>query len=122
MPKNTLIAQDSSFESKPSLFFTHQANNAQKGEKDDATSSITLVTSPNCSYCHAAKSLLQQRNLPYREIDLLQDSELAGQLLAQSGRRTVPQIFINQSPIGGYTELAELLSRNEFDSTQFQTL
>ena len=79
---------------------------------------ITVLTSPTCSYCHAAKNLLQQQGLSYKEVNLLKDGEQAQQLLIQSGQRTVPQIFINEKPIGGFTELTQLIANNEFDLTQ----
>ena len=72
---------------------------------------VKILTSPNCSYCHAAKGLLQQQGIAYQEVDLLQDEELTQQLLTQSGQRTVPQIFIDEKPIGGFTELSQLLSK-----------
>lgn len=76
---------------------------------------VTILTSNTCSYCHAAKSLLQRKGIDYQEVDAIRDSEQAQQLLAQSGRRTVPQIFINQEPIGGFTELNQFFSSNETD-------
>ena len=54
---------------------------------------VTVLTSPTCSYCVAAKNLLQQNNIAYQDIDLIQGGEQVQQLLAQSGQRTVPQIF-----------------------------
>lgn len=78
---------------------------------------IKILTSPTCNYCHAAKDLLQQHALDYQEVDLLKESKQAQQLLIQSGQRTVPQIFINQKSIGGFTELSELLRHTEFDLT-----
>jgi len=83
---------------------------------------VTILTSPTCSYCVAAKNLLQQNNIAYQEIDLIQGGEQAQQLLAQSGQRTVPQIFIDEKPIGGFTELTELISHQEFDVNQSITL
>ena len=83
---------------------------------------VTILTSPTCSYCVAAKNLLQQKNIAYQEIDLIQGGEQAQQLLIQSGQRTVPQIFIDEKPIGGFTELAELISHQEFDVKQTITL
>lgn len=83
---------------------------------------ITMLTSPTCGYCHAAKNLLQQRGITYEEVDLIQDGEQAQQLLLQSGQRTVPQIFINEKPIGGFTELSKLLSNNRFDLTDIKSL
>jgi len=78
---------------------------------------VTVLTSPTCSYCHAAKNLLQQQGIDYQEIDLINDAELAQNLLIKSGQRTVPQIFINEKPIGGFTELSQKIANNEFDLT-----
>lgn len=76
---------------------------------------VTILTRPTCGYCHAAKRLLKQHGIDYREVDLSADAELGLRLLQQSGRRTVPQIFIRDRAIGGYTELAELIVRDDFD-------
>lgn len=76
---------------------------------------VKMVTSPTCGYCYAAKNLLDQRGIKYQEIDLIKDSEQAQQLLIESGQRSVPQIFINEKPIGGFTELSQLLGNSEFD-------
>jgi len=78
---------------------------------------ITVLTSPTCNYCHAAKSLLKQQGIDYQEVDLLKDRDHAQQLLIKSGQRTVPQVFINEKPIGGFTELSQLVSSNKFDLT-----
>ncbi len=83
---------------------------------------VTLLTSPTCGYCHAAKNLLQQQGITYEEVDLIKDGEQAQQLLIQSGQRTVPQIFINEKPIGGFTELSKLIRDDEFDLTHIKPL
>ncbi len=83
---------------------------------------VQILTSPACSYCHAAKDLLQQRGIAYQEVDVFKDADQALELLTQSGQRTVPQIFINEQPIGGFTELSQLLSNSEVDSTYFRSL
>ena len=83
---------------------------------------VTLLTSPTCSYCHAAKSLLQQHSIDYQEIDLIKGGEQAQQLLIQSGQRTVPQIFVNEKSIGGFTELSRILSHKDADLTQLTTI
>jgi glutaredoxin 3 len=82
---------------------------------------VKMLTSPTCGYCHAAKNLFEQRGIEYQEIDLINDSEQAQQLLTQSGQRTVPQIFINEKSIGGYTELTQLLKNSEFDLNHLST-
>ena len=83
---------------------------------------VKILTSPDCNYCHAAKNLLQQQRIAYQEVDLIKDDEQAQQLLVQSGQRTVPQIFINEKPIGGFTELSQLLRNTESDLTRLTTL
>ncbi len=83
---------------------------------------VTMLTSPTCGYCHAAKNFLQQQGITYEEVDLIKDGEQAQQLLIQSGQRTVPQIFINEKPIGGFTELSKLIRDDEFDLTQIKSL
>ncbi len=83
---------------------------------------VTMLTSPTCGYCHAAKNLLQQQGTTYQEVDLIKDSEQAQQLLIQSGQRTVPQIFVNETPIGGFTELFKLIRDDEFDLTITKSL
>lgn len=76
---------------------------------------VTILTSPTCSYCHAAKDLLQRKGIAYSEVDAITDAEQAQTLLRQSGQRTVPQIFVNEQPIGGFTELTEVLRQPDSD-------
>jgi len=76
---------------------------------------VKILTSPTCSYCHAAKDLLERKGIAYSEVDAIRDIEQAQALLQQSGQRTVPQIFVNENPIGGYTELAKFFSQPDFD-------
>ena len=83
---------------------------------------VKILSSPTCSYCHAAKDLLKQKGIPYQEIDISSGNNEAQQLLSQSGRRTVPQIYIDEKLIGGFAELSILLRNNQFDLTQAQPL
>jgi glutaredoxin 3 len=69
---------------------------------------IEVYTTPSCGYCVRAKRLLQERGLAYEEFDVAIDDELRESVMQRSGRRTVPQIFIDGKSIGGYEELAEL--------------
>ena len=52
--------------------------------------------------------MLAERGIPYEEIDVEDDDELRVDLVRRTGRRTVPQIFIDGRAIGGYEELAAL--------------
>jgi glutaredoxin 3 len=70
---------------------------------------IVLYTTPYCGYCRAAKHLLDKKGLTFTEIDVSQDMELREEMITRAfGRRTVPQIFINDTHVGGYDELTGL--------------
>lgn len=66
---------------------------------------VTIYTTPICGYCIRAKRLLQSRGIKYTEINAWGNTELRAWLREKSGQRTVPQIFIGETSIGGYTEL-----------------
>ena len=68
-----------------------------------------MYTTSWCGYCVRAKALLEARGLPYEEIHLDDDDPSFRQTLFDlTGGWTVPQILIDESPIGGYTELRRL--------------
>lgn len=83
---------------------------------------VKILSSPTCRYCHAERDLLKQKGISYQDIDISRDSKEVQQLLSQSGRRTVPQIYINKRLIGGFSELSMLLSDSQFDFTQAKSL
>lgn len=69
---------------------------------------IEIYTTPTCPYCHAAKSLLREKGAEYTEITVL-DPELRAKMTERAhGRRTVPQIFIGDTHVGGYDDMAAL--------------
>lgn len=63
-----------------------------------------MYTTRWCGYCVRAKALLDSRGIEYEEIDLGDDLDRA-RLNELTGGWTVPQILIDDRPIGGYTEL-----------------
>jgi glutaredoxin 3 len=69
---------------------------------------VDIYTTPSCSFCVRAKRLLDARGIPFREIDVADDDDLRAEIIARTGRRTVPQIFIDGRSIGGFEELAAL--------------
>jgi glutaredoxin 3 len=79
---------------------------------------VEVYTTPSCPYCVRAKRLLQERGIPYQEIDVAADDALRAQVVQRSGRRTVPQIFIDDQPIGGYDELHAMDVRGELRALQ----
>jgi glutaredoxin 3 len=69
---------------------------------------VVLYSAPTCPYCERAKRLLRERGVPFDEVDVGSDPARRAEMVARSGRRTVPQIFIDGDPVGGFEELAAL--------------
>jgi glutaredoxin 3 len=74
---------------------------------------VLLYTTDHCGYCVAAKNLLKTKDIPYQEIDVSGDPAMRQDLVQRTGRRTVPQIFIGDEPIGGFMELKALSDKGE---------
>jgi len=74
-----------------------------------------IITRNQCNFCDSAKALLKGANLAYSEYNVQSDSsKWVLTLLKQAEHTTVPQIFNSKgSHIGGYTELAQLLTHND---------
>lgn len=68
-----------------------------------------------CPYCGRARRLLAQRGLEVREIDVEEDPSQRAEMIARSGRRSVPQIFIGERHIGGSDDLSALADSGELD-------
>ena len=69
---------------------------------------IRMYTTRWCGYCVRAKALLDARGLEYEEISLDDDPHFRRNLLELTGGWTVPQIVVDERPIGGYSELWRL--------------
>lgn len=69
---------------------------------------MQIYTTPVCPFCVRAKRLLAERDIAYDEVDVSADDALRAEVMRRTGRRTVPQIFIDAKSIGGYEELAAL--------------
>lgn len=70
---------------------------------------VTVYTANPCPYCSRAKELLKRKNIPFEEVQVSWDDEAKWkEMAARSGMKTVPQIFVEDKCIGGYTELAAL--------------
>ena len=70
---------------------------------------IEIYTTPFCPYCIRAKRLLDAENLSYEETDVSLSRALREAMSKRAeGRTSVPQIFIDEVPIGGSDELAQL--------------
>lgn len=74
---------------------------------------VTVYTTDYCPYCVRAKKLLERRGIEYAEVDVTHDEGKRAWLVAATGRRTVPQIFVGERPIGGSDDLAALDASGE---------
>ena len=79
-------------------------------------SKIVIYTTNICPYCIRAKELLSRKNLPFKEINVTNDSNAREALVKKAnGQRTVPQIFINDTHIGGHDDLVTLERSGKLD-------
>ncbi|HXG53698.1 MAG TPA: glutaredoxin 3 [candidate division Zixibacteria bacterium] len=76
---------------------------------------VVIYTTTYCPYCAAAKALLRSKQVEFEEIDVTADPERRAEMERLSGRRTVPQIFIDDLPIGGYDDARRLDAEGELD-------
>jgi glutaredoxin 3 len=77
---------------------------------------VEIYITPICPYCARAKALLRKKGVAYRETDVSADASVRAAMVARAGgRRTVPQIFIDGSHVGGCDDLYALERRGELD-------
>jgi glutaredoxin 3 len=69
---------------------------------------VVVYSASFCPFCVRAKGLLEARGIAYEEVDVAADPAVRARVMSQTGRRTVPQIFIDGAPIGGFEELVAL--------------
>jgi len=79
-------------------------------------SKIQIYTTPICPYCVRAKALLKKKGAEFEEIDVFMDSDKRDEMQARShGGRTVPQIFVGDTHVGGCDDLYALESKGQLD-------
>ncbi len=76
---------------------------------------VVLYTTRFCPYCIAAKRLLEAKQVDFEEIPVDLDASLRVKMQSMSGRKTVPQIFIGDRHVGGFTDLVRLDRAGELD-------
>jgi glutaredoxin 3 len=79
------------------------------------TTPVTLYTSAWCGFCVRAKALLDRKGIVYTEIDVDGGRAHREEMIARSGRRTVPQVFIGEHHVGGSDDLAAAERSGELD-------
>lgn len=78
-------------------------------------SAVHLYTTRICPYCIQAKRLLEHKGIAYREIPVDGNPELRMEMMNASGRRTVPQIWVGETHVGGCDELFALERTGQLD-------
>lgn len=80
-------------------------------------SKVEIYTKGHCPYCHRAKALLAQKGVAFEEIPIDGDSTLRQVMIDRAnGGYTVPQIFINDTHVGGCDDLFALESQQKLDA------
>lgn len=78
---------------------------------------VEIYSSPLCGYCHAAKRLLDSKGVSYSEVNVLSEPHRRSEMMDRAhGRHTVPQIFIGETHVGGYDDLAALERQGKLDT------
>ncbi len=77
---------------------------------------VEIYTTAYCSYCQWAKELLKRKGVDFKEISVDGDREARAAMTARAnGKRTVPQIFIGDTHVGGCDELYALEDAGKLD-------
>ncbi|MFU8830660.1 MAG: glutaredoxin 3 [Wenzhouxiangella sp.] len=76
---------------------------------------IIMYSTASCPYCVAARNLLQSKNVKWSEISLNAQPEKRTEMMERAGRRTVPQIFVGDTHVGGYDDLDALNQEGALD-------
>jgi glutaredoxin 3 len=76
---------------------------------------VDVYSTAQCPYCVMAKQLLERKGVSYNEIRVDKNPEKRQEMMTKSRQRTVPQIFINDESVGGYTDLLGLDRAKKLD-------
>ncbi|MAY86234.1 MAG: glutaredoxin 3 [Pseudooceanicola sp.] len=77
---------------------------------------VEIYTTPLCGFCHAAKRLLNQKGVSFAEVDVAAQPERRAEMTQRAnGGRTVPQIFIGDTHVGGCDDLYALERAGKLD-------
>lgn len=78
---------------------------------------VEIYSKDYCPHCDKAKALLKRKGVDYVEYDITHDVEKQQEMFSRSaGRRTVPQIFVNDQGLGGCDDLYALDSQGKLDA------
>jgi glutaredoxin 3 len=78
--------------------------------------SVRIYSKEQCPYCVRAKALLDRKGIAYEEIDAEHDDALRAWLVEATGQRTVPQIFVGDRSLGGFSDIDALDRQGKLDA------
>lgn len=88
---------------------------SQSPRQPDVPAKVRMYTTRFCPYCMAARSLLSDKGVEFLDIAVDSKPELRAEMTRISGERTVPQIWVGETHVGGYTELVALERGGDLD-------
>jgi glutaredoxin 3 len=81
-----------------------------------STSRVVVYSTRHCGFCRRAEDLLRREGVAFAVIDVTHDRHARATLIERTnGRRSVPVIFVDDQPIGGYQELAGMVATGELN-------
>ncbi len=79
---------------------------------------ITVYYKPTCPYCHKAFDLIEQYSINYKKINIQENPDQRQKMIhLAGGKTTVPQIFVGDHSLGGYTDLLFLHEQGTLKQT-----
>lgn len=82
---------------------------------------VEIYSTAICPYCVMAKQFFDRKGVEYTEIRIDLEPEQRQEMMQKSQQRAVPQIFINNEAIGGYTDLVAIDRESRLDSLLFES-
>jgi glutaredoxin 3 len=76
---------------------------------------ITVYTKDSCPYCVRAKRLLERKGVAFEEVNVEGRDDLRVWLVEASGQKTVPQVFVGERSLGGFSDIDALDRAGELD-------
>ena len=80
-----------------------------------ASAQVTVYSTEYCPFCARAKALLKQKRVDFVEVNVEDRPDLRSWLRSASGQTTVPQVFVNNRSIGGFSDMSALDQQGELD-------
>ena len=79
------------------------------------SAAVLMYSTPWCPFCVRAKRLLESKGVSFEDVDISAQPEKRSEMMEKSGRRTVPQIWIGSTHVGGCDELFALQRQGKLD-------